>query len=362
MLIFAGKDILPLSDVSEKDKGSVAITEPLLANKRSSNGEIIVTLFEDCNLTCKFCNQDHNSLIGLDTIRDKVQDVIRNFEILIKMRKTSFTVNIMGGEIFQDKFDDSVFSDMEYLAVSINNWCAERDIPLEIGFVSNLVHMNTIRVKRFIDDLRLQGLNVSICTSYDPHSRFNSTTIEIFRKNAEIYKDYLTTVNVVLTAPNIEKFLKGNTKYFDYLYENFEIFFDYYTPEDNHKLNDPTDVQLRDMYIFIANNYPNSNPIKGWFENERNSMTCQSTLTIMPDGNSGRCTVLLSPKDRAKATDTAADMEEKFITKMDCMSCEYFSRCGLGCYLQQHFNGANRKLNDCWMKEVHKEIDNVTNR
>ena len=43
--------------------------------KRSQTGEIIVTLFEYCNLTCKFCNQDHDSLEGVKTISQKVETV-----------------------------------------------------------------------------------------------------------------------------------------------------------------------------------------------------------------------------------------------------------------------------------------------
>ena len=38
------------------------------SNKRAQTGEIIVTLFEYCPLNCKFCNQDHSSLEGIDTL------------------------------------------------------------------------------------------------------------------------------------------------------------------------------------------------------------------------------------------------------------------------------------------------------
>ncbi len=360
MLVFGGKDVISTEELTEEEKSSVSLTSPLLEKKRSANGEIIVTLFEDCNLTCKFCNQDHKSKVGFDTIRDKYEEVVKTFETLIKMRKKSFTVNIMGGELFQDSIPDQMFEDYEYLASSLHMWGVLRNYPVQIGFVSNLVHFNTARVKRLVDGLRAQGVDAGLCTSYDPHSRFNKANIEVFRKNAEIYKDYISTVNVILTAPNIEKFLSGDVPHFDYLYENFDIFFDYYTPEENHLINDPTDIQLRDMYKHLVHNYPNSNPVSGWISKKKGLMTCQSTITIMPDGNAGRCTILLNNFKKPEAGNSAAMLEEKFVTKMDCISCEYFDRCGLGCYLQQHFNGPNRKMNYCWMKDVHKEIDDVS--
>ena len=46
-----------------------------LHNKRPSTGEIIVTLFEFCDLNCLFCSQDHTSILGIDTSADKFEQI-----------------------------------------------------------------------------------------------------------------------------------------------------------------------------------------------------------------------------------------------------------------------------------------------
>lgn len=358
-LVFGGDDVISINDIDPSVKPIVEMTDTLLSKKRSTQGEIIVTLFEHCNLSCKFCNQDHDSEVGIDNIRGKAQDVIKAIQLLKKMRKETFSIHFMGGEVFQDRFTEKQYVDYLMLVLDVRDFCDMMGYPVEFVFVSNLVHFNTQAVKSLIDTLNATGAKTTLGTSYDPSMRFSAKDLIIFAKNLEIYKDYISVVNVVLTAPNIRKFLSRNIPHFDYIYEHFEVYFDYYTPEANHELMSPKDHELRDMYVFLTDNYPLVHPITGWMLNETNAMSCQSTYTIMPDGKAGRCTILLNNFQKEVAPKTAGEMEGEFITKMDCLSCEYFSRCGLGCFLQQHFNGPNRTMNDCWMKDVHRKISEV---
>ncbi len=46
--------------------------------KKNSSGELIVVLFELCNLTCQACFQDHNSVIGIDQVREKFELINAN--------------------------------------------------------------------------------------------------------------------------------------------------------------------------------------------------------------------------------------------------------------------------------------------
>ena len=360
--VFGKGSITLYNSLPEKTQKEVSFAETVLKKKRSTNGEIILTLFESCNLTCKFCNQDHDSLFGYDDIEGKFDTVINAITLLKKMRKETFTVNIMGGEIFQDIFEDDIMDRYLTLTRRIYHWAIENNETVKFGFISNLVHEKTDRIIKFMNDLKLEGIQATIGTSYDPHSRFNKSTLEVFRRNLEIYKDYIGTVNIILTKPNIEKFLNGDVPHFDYIYENFDVFFDYYTPEKNFELNAPKDHQLKDMFVYLINNYPNVSPVREWKNNHYNAMSCQSTYTIMPDSSAGRCTILLNTNHQKEAPETAGEIESKFVTKMDCPNCKYFDRCGLGCFLQQHFNGPSRTMNDCWMKPVHAEIDIVNAR
>ena len=75
--------------------------ESLLGVKIPDMGEIGIIFFEECNLRCPMCPQDHNSIEGQsrDEILSKV-DTIKN--ILYDSVSSVVTLNIMGGELFQD--------------------------------------------------------------------------------------------------------------------------------------------------------------------------------------------------------------------------------------------------------------------
>ncbi len=360
-LVFGGTDVVGLEQIDPKVRGIVGTTDAILEQKRSPRGEIIVTLFEQCNLSCKFCNQDHNSTQGMDTIREKLEPIKRAIELLQRMRKESFSIHFMGGELFDDRISQSCFDDYEFLVDKVSEYCEERSIPVEFLFQSNLVHLNTHRVKEFFRTLLIRKSDVSLGTSYDPSMRFSAADLMIFRKNLEHYGDLLSLVNVVLTRPNIEKFLTNRIPHFDYIYEHFPVYFDYYTPEANFEMMSPSDREHRDMFEFLVEKYPLSYPVADWVDTSTKSLSCQSTYTIMPDGSGGRCTVLLNSFQKQVAPSTAGEMEHKFVDRMECMSCEYFAQCGLGCFLQNHFNGSNRQMNYCWMKDVHRKIGEAKN-
>ena len=91
-------------------------------DKRTINGEIIVTLFEQCNLSCRFCSQDHSSVLGMDTIKDKKEHIIKAIEYLQSQGRTQFSVHIMGGEVFSDLVPDDLFEDYYQLVKSLIVW------------------------------------------------------------------------------------------------------------------------------------------------------------------------------------------------------------------------------------------------
>ena len=78
-------------------------------DKRTINGEIIVTLFEQCNLTCKFCPQDHNSVMGMKEIKEKKDYIIQSILHLQEQGRSQFSVHLMGGEIFSNLISTEIF-------------------------------------------------------------------------------------------------------------------------------------------------------------------------------------------------------------------------------------------------------------
>lgn len=319
-------------------------------DKRSILGEIIVTLFEHCNMSCKFCSQDHNSTVGMDSIRDKLSNVKRAVENMSKTRK-QFSVHFMGGEVFSDFVSDSCFDDYRYLADELESWSKENNYDVEICFTTNFVYENTSRLQKLLDDCP----QIKLLTSYDPSGRFGLGQLNLFKKNVVQFETYIKSANVIMTKPNIDKFLKGDTPFFDYLYERYDIYFDYYTPEKNREKMTPNDVQLRDFMIFMFDNYPNCLPFKDYPSKIKKRMTCQDTFTILPSGDAGSCTILLS-QDLDNYRPTKEEMEQKWFEDYNCLECPHFQRCSMGCFLSNHLKSF-RTQDPCWLAEVYDHVD-----
>lgn len=318
-------------------------------DKRSQDGEIIVTLFEYCNLSCKFCNQDHNSLKGIDTILDKIEIVK---QVVQKTPKDHYSVHFMGGEVFADELPDSVYDDYAKLCSELRKWASEEDIDLEICFTTNMVFNKTER----LDDFLLNS-NPTLLTSFDPAARFNKETFEVFKTNVEKYKDFLKSVNVIMTRPTINKFIMGDIEFFDYLYDNFDIYFDYYTPEKNMKLFIPNDVELRDFMIYMLKNYPKALPFADYTNKIKKQMTCMDTITVMPDNSFGTCTILLGDFKDVKAT--KLEMEHEWFEQYNCLECPHFQYCSMGCFLSNHMQSF-RTQETCWLSEVYDVVHSDT--
>lgn len=319
-------------------------------DKRSILGEIIVTLFEQCNMSCKFCAQDHNSKVGMDTIRDKLPQVKQAIKNMSATREM-FSVHFMGGEVFSDLVPDSCFDDYKYIADQLQAWSKENNYDVEICFTTNFVYERTDRLQKLLDDCP----QIKLLTSYDPSGRFGIGQLNLFKKNVVQFETYIKSANVIMTKPNIDKFLKGDTPFFDYLYERYDIYFDYYTPEKNRHMMTPNDVQLRDFMIHMVDNYPNCLPFKDYPSKIKKRMTCQDTFTILPSGDAGGCTILLS-QDLNNWKPTKEEMEQKWFDEYNCLECPHFQRCSMGCFLSNHLKSF-RTQEACWLAEVYDYVD-----
>lgn len=316
--------------------------------KRNTQGELILVLFEQCNLSCRFCYQDHNNKDGMDKIRDKLPIVQQSIGKLQSIGKENIILNIMGGEVFSDNIPDTLFDDYEFLVNEIRKFALEKNIQVNINFVSNLVLKNKKRIENFLTKNK-----VGLVSSYDPSGRFNINDFETFKFNVKYFKDHLRSIGVVMTTNNIKKFLDNKVPFFDYIYENFETVFDHYTPEIRSTEFNPSDIELRNFAIKMVKDYPNSMPFKDYLSNEKKKMSCMDTLTIDANGHVGFCT---NPqKDTKKTIPIKIQLENKWVQQYDCFSCEYFQKCSMGCFLNNHFREI--ELDDCWLKEVYREIE-----
>lgn len=315
-------------------------------HKRTETGEIIVTLFEFCDLNCLFCNQDHTSVVGMNTVIDKINPIKSAISSLKQKGKKRFSINIMGGEVFSDNVADNIFEDYSMLIKNIKSLPEE----IELSFVTNFVFNKTNRVQDFLNENK----DIMLMSSYDPSGRFNTDTLNLFQKNVKIFKDKIVSFNVIMTKKNIEKFMKNDVPFFDYIYNNFDVYFDYYTPQENSQLLLPKDFELRDFMKKIVDKYPKCKPFDKFKDKNKKSMSCMDTFTIMPSGDYGMCNILLTNFDDLKTT--KEDMEQKWFDDYNCLECEHFSRCSMGCFLSNHLNSF-RTQEVCWLKEVYDHVD-----
>lgn len=328
----------------------MTIAQHMLDNhdKRPAAGEIIVILFEQCNLSCSFCHQKHDDKTGMDSIVDKVDLVRRTIPILRKKGKTQFSVHVMGGELFADDIPDELFEKYDRFIDGVRELRSD-GTQVDIYFVSNLIFDNRARMETFLD----KHQDVHLLTSFDFAGRFNEANKKIYFDNVLHFEDRIDSVNVILSKQNIERMIKQRDPVFDYLYDKFEVVFDYYGPKGANDPHLPTDVQLRQGLIYLFDNYPKVMPVANFTSKTKTVMSCMDTYTAMPNGKVGGCGMF---ENTTKVIPIKRSIEQKWFDSYNCFECEHFQRCSFGCFMSNHINDM-RTQQQCWLKEVYDYVD-----
>lgn len=323
----------------------------LLVNKLTDSSEIELHLFEYCNLACSFCGQDHDSKEGMNTIVDKAQQVI---DFMKSSSMNAHCVNIMGGEIFNDDIIDSVFADYIVFCNLINTYADQTGQSVRFNFVTNLIFSKNIaNVERVLATIQ----NSMISTSYDFAGRgLDINRMLAFKANLERFKERIGVVGMVMTRPSIRKLLANNDRFFkEKLYPNYPIYFDWYVPENSADKMMPSEAEILDALLYLADEYPKIEPVRSLLENEQNKMSCYSLnkVTILPTGKEVTCRYLEYDKDKFHNEvdySSNANIVEAHLDRQGCMGCEWFDRCQFRCFVQADWK-AQERMQTCFMKE-----------
>lgn len=329
------------------------VTRELLESKRPVIGEIELTLFENCNIECDFCFHDKKSEVGLtyEEMRSKLPLVEGHLQKL-SGRVSFVQINMVGGELFQDRWMEEKCDLYFDLLVEIKAMADKYMLPLETVWVSNFLWKKKEVIANLITRLRDIGIPSSLIASYDLSGRPMSNR---YYSNLGAMRDYISTVNLVATKQAIEALTSGSDPFFDTLYQQYELFFDDFIPDKGSEWQLPTDTELLKFYKFVADNYPEIHPIKELIENERNEMHCLSLnkLTIFPDNRTSNCRWHRYDQGDFNTEFNIHDntgMMQRFMDENGCLGCQYFSRCGFRCYTQWDWRTRVRDLNDCVMR------------
>lgn len=338
------------------------LSDFILRDKRDSQQEYTIHLFEFCNLNCPFCWQDHDNIVGINTVLDKLESVDKFLKT--EMRK-SVVFNIMGGEIFADEiFDISLLNDYIALAKGIKELGKKYNKKTEINWVTNLVISKRDQVEILLQNCRDLNMKSKLVTSFDPAGRFNKPNLQIFLDNIKHFRNELDGIGILLTKPNIKYWLKETEGVLKQLYDDgIYLYADYYMPDCQAKRSAPSDQDMLDIFKHFINNYPKIDPIRSWIENETNVVSCRSSKLILEDGTMCLCGNLVQDaKDKAMyKTDIQkknnTPIEASFINKYNCSTCKYFSRCTLGCFMAHDYKYAEEILDECVYKITHRYIE-----
>lgn len=318
----------------------------IIDQKVINYAEIVVALFENCNMRCGFCFQDHESKEGI-TEKEVMSKVSLILDWVNKNAKSKyFKLHLMGGEIFQDFLvDDNYLQIYQNFIDEIKNNIEDKSKVFIVNPVTNLVFERTDEVLDF-----LTKNNIKISISYDPKGRFNKNEFSIFKRNIELFKEKISMVSITMTRQNIKAFLDGD-EYFDYLYNLFPCHFDpflYKESSNDQRSLIPYESEILAFNKLLIDKYPETLNITPFTDQKDNDgkMGCTrgNNLTVFPNnfipsGCSGE--IFLKDKSEAKPI-----IIEKFIKKYDCLNCEYYQKCPFTCFVKD-------RLTD----KMHRDID-----
>ncbi len=322
-----------------------------LGNKVVDYAEIVVCLFDHCNLKCVFCPQNHQSDLGAS--RDEILEKVSPISHWINSNQKSkyFKLHIMGGELFQDYWIEQ--GHLKIYQQFIDKIRASVDPQKDIvpNFITNLVFSKKHEVLAF-----LKHNNLKISISYDPKGRFSSEQLKTFQGNVEYFKDHIEMVSVVMTKQNIAAITKGHD-YFDYLYQNFVIDFDQFLPAvDVSNSLIPKESEKLQFMKFLVNCYPKCLNVEHFVQNDYyKKMICTrgNSFTILSDGTiPPGCSGSIFLKDGDASYLGKEDIVENYLDDNNCYQCEYYSRCPFTCFVSDHYKDKIKDISTCIYKEI----------
>ena len=333
--------------------------ESVLEDKIPDSGEFEIFFFEECNLRCVHCFQDHESKVGQskEQILSKLQ-IIKNFFLMNP--KKHYVMNIMGGELFQDHLLDEYLPVYTAFIEGVNDLCDEFDKEVTFNFVTNLVFTNTEKVLSWVDKHNLQ-----FSVSYDITGRFNRSQFALYKENIEVFKDKIQLICLVATRHNMFTLQDDGDKYFDYLYNNFTCYLDQVTPGPTvPNMLVPSEKEMYEFNVFLLDNYPKCTNLEAFTNGKSlNKMSCPSInkLLIEASNRTASCRIHQHEDSKDFITDVTPETNdpiiEKFLSDHDCMSCEYYHRCPFSCFVRNDWKRLERDFDGCVYKETFRYAD-----
>lgn len=346
--------------------------------------ELAISLFEKCNMRCKFCFQYHENDIDFDYIR-RIPMMLRDYMMdeVKKYNVTDLYVKIWGGEVFLDNIENSMqlFTEYKLFMSNLHRSFSYISKRTNLKFVTYRWLTNGIfnaRVLGYVVNL-VDEYSIDIGMSFDP---------ERFLKNNLFYKwlaNYTSlreitdvALSITLTKPNIQEYLYGDhmsVKIFRDILSNKKmapssIDISYYTASANWKEDLPSEEDLFQFFRWcIDNDYrvikvvddlirshngeyvlPYCDCVKaGTFINGALIKNCADRSCLDNKYFYGKYTDYVTEENCGEYKNSLG------LIKQGCLTCKYSNNCQKMCWLSvifKHYSTGN-----CPFKRIYEYLD-----
>lgn len=335
--------------------------------------ELACSVFDACNLRCKFCFQQHTLQdINIDDIYEIPKYLIEHMlKECQKYNIATINLKMWGGELFYDQIPDSFFSAYLYIYRTFVSGlrAVYPNIVVYTTWLSNGIFTKYERVEKL-----LENTNGMLGLSYDPVGRFTNKTYEIFYKTLMHFlnTDFRLMASITLTKSNITAYISRD----DILIKNIRLLTDisYYTPGDNWQKDTPNDDDIFNFFKWgIDNKLMNIKvifDIVGCYLQDKwhfmHYCNCAKAAQYQDKNVSKNCVLRAShniPAERfygeyTNEVDESNCAEYKNtlgIIKRGCITCEYYQYCQKPCWISVIFDGY--KVTNCPFKRVYQYLD-----
>ena len=337
--------------------------------------EMAISLFENCNLRCKFCfeglkkkriDKEYIKTIPEKVVLDMKNDVIRS-------RATTVNFRMWGGELFYDALPDDMFDLYKWIYDEIIRLMKEHlpNVTVNFYWLSNGVFKKWERVY----DL-LNYTKALISFSYDPIDRFsNEEQRDILRENVKRFKELnkFGLISITLTKPTMKAYIAGD-KFFEELGDNTPIAVNFYTPNPGWEDQILDDEIVYEFYKWGVDNCKFNIPvicsfIKYCIPELRPTVIRHCDCKFSKQFNNDVCTFncvkrasSLPPEDfygeyaKDVTENNCCEIKESLgLMKRGCLYCKHYDFCHMTCFIS--FIHKGYKITSCPISRIYNYIE-----